>query len=89
MTEKKVVVMINTNVKNVLFKDEDFRTASQCRYPYFCVGVAIKNSAVAVRNTNDATKTTLQFTTSEWHEFVNAVKRGEFDAQSQVRKREE
>lgn len=66
-------------MKKILFKDEDFRTATQCSYPYFCVGVAIKDGAVAVRNTNDATKTTLQFTTSEWHEFVKAVKIGEFD----------
>lgn len=71
--------MAKTNVKKVLFKDEDFRVASQCRYPYFCVGVAIKNGAVAVRNTKDATKTTLRFTASEWHEFVKAVKIGEFD----------
>ncbi|KKR47318.1 MAG: hypothetical protein UT83_C0011G0002 [Parcubacteria group bacterium GW2011_GWA2_40_143] len=61
------------------FKDKDFRIASQCRQPYFCVGVAISDKTVAVRNTKDASKTTLKFTASEWREFVKAVKNCEFD----------
>lgn len=71
--------MVKIETSEFSFKDEDFRVASQCRQPYFCVSVAVNANGAAVRDTKDSSKTTLSFNTEEWREFVKAVKNGEFD----------
>lgn len=47
-----------------------------------CVEVAVEVATtlnVCVRDTKDATRTTLRFTADEWKAFVAGVKDGEFD----------
>lgn len=44
-----------------------------------CVSVARKPQGVAVRDTKDASRTTLYFTRSEWKAFVKGMKNGEFN----------
>ena len=44
-----------------------------------CVSVKMEELAVKVRNSNDPTKTTCEFTKDEWRAFVKGVKKGEFD----------
>lgn len=67
----------------VPFLDEDFKSPSICVKfwpPFFaCVSVAITPEAIGVRDTKDATKTTLVFTHEEWSAFIDGVKKGEFD----------
>lgn len=63
-------------------KHEDvdgFKTASNCRYPWFCVGVRIGDNKIEVRDTKDPDKKTLSFTPDEWKSFLTGVKSGEFD----------
>lgn len=66
-----------------MFNDNDFKTSSFSSSPGRlsprCVAVAKKGDAIAVRDTKDAMKTTLQFTVEEWEAFVAGVKNGEFD----------
>ena len=66
-----------------MFTDTDFITSTFSSSPGRptprCVAVAIKGNTVAVRDTKDATKNTLQFTSEEWDAFVSGVKNGEFD----------
>jgi hypothetical protein len=69
-----------------MFNDNDFKTSSFSSgpggmrpSPGRCVAVAIKGEAIAVRDTKDATKMTLNFTREEWEAFVSGVKNGEFD----------
>ena len=60
--------------------DEDgFRTSTTTpKSPYFCVAVKIGDD-IQVRDTKDATKTTLTFNRGEWRAFIEGVKKGEFD----------
>jgi hypothetical protein len=41
--------------------------------------VAHKDGAIGVRDSKDASKTTLVFNEAEWDVFVKGVKAGEFD----------
>jgi hypothetical protein len=68
---------MNTNT----FNDRDFKTSSACHPKLLppCVAVAINKDAVAVRDTKDPTKTTLNFTHEEWEAFIAGVKNGEFE----------
>lgn len=61
------------------FLDQDFKNSSACFECEHCVSVAYKEGVVALRDTKDATKATLQFTQAEWQAFVAGVKQGEFD----------
>lgn len=61
------------------FNDDDFQKASFCTHCSQCVTVAHKNDIIAVRDTKDASKMTLQFTKDEWQAFIAGVKKGEFD----------
>lgn len=67
----------------MIFSDEDFKTPSICVKPwppfFTCVSVAVTAEAVGVRDTKDASKTTLVFTHDEWIVFLDGVKKGEFD----------
>jgi hypothetical protein len=65
-------------MKTVFF-DEDFKIASLCKCCSHCVAIAHKDDIIAVRDTKDTTKHTLQFTKEEWQVFIAGVKRGEFD----------
>ena len=61
-------------------RDEDFKPTSWSKNnPKTCVAVAIKPEGVAVRNSNDPTKNTVFFTTTEWEMFVKGVKGDEFN----------
>lgn len=69
-----------------MFKDSDFKKSTFSSPGRLapggrCVAVAIKGDTIAVRDTKDASKTTLQFTAEEWDAFVLGVKNGEFDLQ--------
>lgn len=46
---------------------------------FACVSVKRTDEEVSIRDTKDATKQTLTFTTEEWKAFVEGVKLGEFD----------
>lgn len=65
-----------------IFKDEDFKTPSgkntRC-HGMHCVAVAVTAGAVGVRDTKDASKTTLAFNRDEWAAFLDGAKKGEFD----------
>ncbi len=65
----------------ITLKDEAFKTPSMCSTGgvFNCVAVAITPEKVGIRNNNDPSKTTLIFSASEWHTFIQAVKKGEFD----------
>lgn len=61
-------------------RDSDFRTSawSNKRFKPLCVQVAKRPQGVAVRDSKDASKTTLFFSHKEWDAFVGGVKAGEF-----------
>lgn len=61
--------------------DSAFRTPKECSTGgvFNCVAVAVTPEGVAVRDTKDATKTTLTFTCGEWKAFIEAAKQGQFD----------
>lgn len=63
------------------FRDDEFFKASFTMHvwPPKCVQVAMRQDAVGVRDSKDPEKTTLYFSPSEWHAFVQGVKAGEFD----------
>ena len=67
----------------IKFLDEDFKKSSFSSMsrpgPGRCVAVAQKDGVIAVRDTKDASKTTLCFTKEEWEAFIAGVKQGEFD----------
>lgn len=46
---------------------------------FFCVAVKRNENGVSVRDTKDASDTTLNFNNKEWEAFITAVKNGEFD----------
>ena len=58
--------------------DSDFKKAKGSTR-FFCVGVAITEQGVAVRNTKDESKDTVFFTHEEWRVFVSGVKNNEFE----------
>ena len=61
-------------------RDSDFRKSRWSKNnPKTCVMVAIKLEGVAVRDSKDATKTTLFFSHDEWNAFVKGVKDNEFN----------
>ena len=64
--------------------DSTFRTPKECSTGgvFNCVAVAITPAGVAVRDTKDITKTTLDFSHDEWRTFIEAAKRGQFDVQA-------
>ena len=65
-----------------MFEDKDFKKSSYSNPGGIistCVAVAIKPDGVAVRNSNDQTKTTVYFTVQEWKHFISGTKDGEFD----------
>ncbi|MHB1316886.1 MAG: DUF397 domain-containing protein [Minisyncoccota bacterium] len=67
-------------LQTIAFDDKDFKTSSWSKNnPKTCVAVAIKPEGVGVRNSNDPTKNTTNFTREEWSAFVKGVKNGEFD----------
>ena len=70
-----------TKLGEIMFQDVEFRKASGSNNQHWgwCVLVAEKNGAVAVRDSKDQSKTTLRFTIDEWHAFIKGVKAGEFD----------
>lgn len=64
--------------------DEDgFFTSKWTNKPvgikFVCVSVKISDDKVQVRDTKDASKTTLTFNHDEWRAFIKGVKDGEFD----------
>lgn len=71
-------------MNDVIFFDEDFKKSSFSMQPGKrggggCVSVAQKNGMIAVRDTKDATKTTLYFNRDEWTAFLAGIKSGEFE----------
>jgi len=62
------------------FQSSHFRKSSfsPINQPY-CVEVAMEQSGVAVRNSQDPDKRTIIFTKDEWKAFLLGVKSGEFD----------
>lgn len=70
-------------MSKVIFNDSDFikSTFSARERKPGCVAVAQKDGTIAVRDTKDATNTTLMFTRDEWKAFVAGVKNNEFDVQ--------
>jgi len=60
-------------------KERDGFVCSSATWKWFdCVAVKIGGD-VQIRDTKDASDTTLIFTRSEWEAFVAGVKKGEFD----------
>lgn len=70
------------NKINHRFADKDFKVSGWCGNRPKCVAVAIKGHGVALRDTKDQSKTTLQFTHSEWKAFIKGAKAGEFDSKA-------
>lgn len=65
--------------------EEGFRKSSwSVKNPVirFCVSVKITDVQVMIRDTKDATKTTLTFTHGEWDAFIKGAKNCEFDIKS-------
>ena len=63
-------------------KDEDFKVSSYSDPGGIiktCVAVAVKPEGIAIRNSNDPTKTTLYFTHGEWTAFTQGVQNKEFN----------
>jgi hypothetical protein len=44
-----------------------------------CLEISLQEGRVLLRSTADPTRTVLECTTGEWHEFAQAVRRGEFE----------
>lgn len=66
------------------FTDEDFQVPNvqaKCdpNGMLVCVSVALGDEIVAVRDTKDKDKNTLNFSHQEWRADVQAVKLGQFD----------
>ena len=66
-------------LRKVRFKDNDFHKADGTLMRRICVMVAHKDGAIAVRDSKDASKTTLIFNEAEWKVFADGVKAGQFD----------
>jgi hypothetical protein len=67
------------HLRSVQFADNEFRKSGQTLMRRVCVMVAHRDGTVAVRDSKDATRTTLYFNEDEWRAFVLGVKAGEFD----------
>jgi len=78
-----VIIDDKAELRKFQFNDSDFKKSSYTPaypyVPYCCVMVGKKDGAVAVRDSKDASKTTLVFNEAEWIAFVKGVKSGEFD----------
>ena len=60
--------------------DSDFRISSYSGVTKnLCVEVAINDSAVAVRDSKNPSRSVLEFSREEWTAFIKGVKAGEFD----------
>lgn len=57
-----------------------WKTSSWCA-SQTCVEVGITDDFVLVRDTKDAAGPSLQYSRSEWRDFVAGVKSGEFDVE--------
>jgi len=72
-----------TELRKIKFDDSDFKKSSHTLaypyVPYCCVMVGKKDGTVAIRDSKDASKTTLVFNEAEWIAFMKGVKSGEFD----------
>ena len=66
-------------LRKVRFEDRDFHKAGGTLMRRICVMVAHKDGAIAVRDSKDASKTTLIFNEAEWKVFVDGVRAGQFD----------
>jgi len=66
-------------LRKVKFRDRDFKKPTSTLMRRICVMVAHKDSAIAVRDSKDASKKTLIFNEAEWGAFVKGIKDGEFD----------
>jgi hypothetical protein len=64
---------------SIKFQDQDFKSATLCAHCATCVTVAHKDGVIAIRDSKDASKSTLNFNHDEWQAFVAGVKNGEFD----------
>jgi len=58
--------------------DTGFRRSSYC-HNGACVEVEPRHGEIAVRDTKDAQRPELRYTTEEWVAFIRGVKAGEFD----------
>jgi len=67
------------HLRSVEFADHEFRKSQQTLMRRICVMVAHRDGTVVVRDSKDATRTTLYFNEDEWRAFVLGVKAGEFD----------
>ena len=67
------------HLRNVQFNDNDFHKAAGTLMRRVCVMAAHKDGVIGVRDSKDATRTTLIFNEEEWNVFVTGVKNGEFD----------
>jgi hypothetical protein len=56
-----------------------WRKSSRCVVDN-CLEISLQEEQVLLRSTADPSRTVLVCTTGEWHEFAQAVRRGEFDA---------
>ena len=64
-----------------MVRDEEFVKSSWSKNnPKTCVMVALKAEGIAVRDSKDASKSTLYFSHEEWQAFVKGVVGGEFDS---------
>ena len=62
------------------FRDRDFvKGTGSDHKPFCCVMVARDSQGVAVRDSKDPTKATLEFNNAEWNAFVHSVKVGDFE----------
>lgn len=64
---------------SVIFHDNEFKKSTACPSCKTCVTVAHKEGVIAVRDSKDSSKMTLNFNKDEWQAFVAGVKSGEFD----------
>jgi hypothetical protein len=67
------------NLKKILDASNRPPTSWSKNNPKTCVAVAIKPEGVAVRNSQDSSKTTVFFSAEEWIAFVKGVKSDEFN----------
>jgi len=67
------------HLRNVKFENTDFRKARPTLMRRICVMVAYRDGAIGVRDSKDASRTTLVFNEDEWNAFITGVKDGEFD----------
>jgi len=78
-----MIIDDKAELRKIEFDDSDFKKSSHTPAypftPYNCVMVGKKDGAVAIRDSKDASKTTLIFNEAEWSAFTKGIKAGEFD----------